>query len=445
MYNCSEVSRAKMGLYFRKSKSYGPFRFNLSKSGVGVSTGVKGARLSFGPKGTYINVGRNGIYYKKKLGGSKSKSSGRRNTTRKKSINKSNGTAFDNKDTEFSTAPQQSIYRFQKSENNYLETNILQDIRASRLYFWLFTFISLLLCMKVSWYLFFIFLILYLIFKNFFCAHLNYNLSTGSSDIWEVFCQSFLRMKRSKKTWFIISSGYSFYYSMFREAVKIKIIKPFHNTKLRVRSNTISLLIAGKRHKFLFLPNCLIVKDGSSYFAYSYSNLRLESKNKEFLENETVQKDSQICDRTWKYTTKSGAPDLRYKNNPSIPICLYDCLKVYDSSTPVLEIWSSRSDVSEPVVANFEAYMNYFKEPETQASDTQIDLADEPTLNDTGNDTEIDIGSIADQIFTEDDKLMSELNKIVDDNDNVDELENCVHDNIEDIFDYLEEDDGNEL
>ena len=51
-----------MELYFRKSKSMGPFRLNFSKSGIGVSTGVKGARLSFGSRGIYVNLGRNGIY-----------------------------------------------------------------------------------------------------------------------------------------------------------------------------------------------------------------------------------------------------------------------------------------------------------------------------------------------------------------------------------------------
>jgi hypothetical protein len=56
-----------MGLFFRKSIKFGPFRLNLSKSGVGVSAGVKGARISKGPRGTYINVGRGGIYYRQKL------------------------------------------------------------------------------------------------------------------------------------------------------------------------------------------------------------------------------------------------------------------------------------------------------------------------------------------------------------------------------------------
>ena len=45
----------------------GPLRLNLSKSGVGVSTGVKGLSVSVGPRGTYLNAGTKGVYYRKKL------------------------------------------------------------------------------------------------------------------------------------------------------------------------------------------------------------------------------------------------------------------------------------------------------------------------------------------------------------------------------------------
>src|SRR5580700_9607030 len=56
-----------MGLFFRKSVSLGPLRLNFSKSGVGASVGVKGARLSFTPRGTYVNMGAHGIYYRKRI------------------------------------------------------------------------------------------------------------------------------------------------------------------------------------------------------------------------------------------------------------------------------------------------------------------------------------------------------------------------------------------
>lgn len=57
-----------MGFFFRKSASFGPFRLNLSKSGVGASFGVKGARLTVTPRGTtYITVGSHGFYYRETI------------------------------------------------------------------------------------------------------------------------------------------------------------------------------------------------------------------------------------------------------------------------------------------------------------------------------------------------------------------------------------------
>lgn len=56
-----------MGLYLRKSFRAGPIRVNLSKSGVGLSSGVKGARVNVGPRGTNVHAGRHGLYYRKRL------------------------------------------------------------------------------------------------------------------------------------------------------------------------------------------------------------------------------------------------------------------------------------------------------------------------------------------------------------------------------------------
>lgn len=60
-----------MGFFFRKFLGgSGPFRFNFSKSGISLSTGVKGARLNFSNRGTYVNFASHGIYYRKKISGS---------------------------------------------------------------------------------------------------------------------------------------------------------------------------------------------------------------------------------------------------------------------------------------------------------------------------------------------------------------------------------------
>lgn len=58
-----------MGWYLRKSVRLGPVRLNFSKSGVGASVGVTGARISTGPRGTYVHAGRGGIYFRQRLDG----------------------------------------------------------------------------------------------------------------------------------------------------------------------------------------------------------------------------------------------------------------------------------------------------------------------------------------------------------------------------------------
>lgn len=55
-----------MGFRFRKSiKLFGGIRLNFSKSGVGISGGVKGARVGIGPRGvrTTLSVPGTGMSY----------------------------------------------------------------------------------------------------------------------------------------------------------------------------------------------------------------------------------------------------------------------------------------------------------------------------------------------------------------------------------------------
>lgn len=66
-----------MGFYLRKGFNFGPLRVNLSKSGLGLSAGVTGARIGINSQGrAYVHGGRHGLYYRKNLPmGSKSSSS----------------------------------------------------------------------------------------------------------------------------------------------------------------------------------------------------------------------------------------------------------------------------------------------------------------------------------------------------------------------------------
>ncbi len=62
--------RSVMGLYYRKSVSFGPLRLNLSKKGLGASFGVAGLRVGkqAGRSGLYARGGKRGVYFRTKLG-----------------------------------------------------------------------------------------------------------------------------------------------------------------------------------------------------------------------------------------------------------------------------------------------------------------------------------------------------------------------------------------
>ena len=73
-----------MPFYIKKSIRVAPgVRVNVSKSGLGLSAGVKGARISVGSRGTQINAGRDGIYYRKQLSAPRRQRSARQSDIRR--------------------------------------------------------------------------------------------------------------------------------------------------------------------------------------------------------------------------------------------------------------------------------------------------------------------------------------------------------------------------
>lgn len=85
-----------MGFRFRKSKNFGPFRVNVSKSGIGWSVGTKGARFTKradGKKQTTLSIPGTGISYVDVHGGN-NQSSGTNNDNN--FINSTNHSNFNN-------------------------------------------------------------------------------------------------------------------------------------------------------------------------------------------------------------------------------------------------------------------------------------------------------------------------------------------------------------
>ena len=67
-----------MGWNFRRSINVGPFRMNFSKSGIGYSAGIRGARIGRDAKGrkyTQLSIPHTGIYRRDYYDGAKGSAS----------------------------------------------------------------------------------------------------------------------------------------------------------------------------------------------------------------------------------------------------------------------------------------------------------------------------------------------------------------------------------
>ena len=118
-----------MGLFLRKALRAGPLRFNLSKSGFGLSVGVTGFRFGVGPRGRYVHAGRGGVYYRKTL------PSGARAGARN-SRSAAGHRAGDNAGMPIYDRPQHQLPEIESADATLIQDSssreLLEEIRANR-------------------------------------------------------------------------------------------------------------------------------------------------------------------------------------------------------------------------------------------------------------------------------------------------------------------------
>lgn len=106
-----------MAWKFRKRFSTlgGLLRFNISKSGVSTTIGIKGASVNIGKNGAYINTGipSTGIYDRQRIGRSKANSTKRETPNANSDLERFKGNSwFNNEEYETITKPSRNIIDF---------------------------------------------------------------------------------------------------------------------------------------------------------------------------------------------------------------------------------------------------------------------------------------------------------------------------------------------
>lgn len=330
-----------MGFYIRKSVRVGPLRFNLSKSGIGVSTGVPGLRVGSGPRGTYIHMGRGGLYYRQTLSSPTSQRQG--------SDRPSVHVPVENPQTH---GPMNAIGSGCVSE--MVDTNsaaILSEIelRRKRIVWWPFMLVvSLILVLLLLASEMTIWLTMpcaiTLLFATLFLHQydqlnkslvLMYELDGPSLDSYKELFAAVNDISSCGAVWHVTARGDVYdpkYHAGAGYLISRKRLSIGYRNPPYVKTNLSVPVLPFGKHTMYLLPDRILVYGPNGVGAVEYGVLSLSSKPTRFIEDGMVPRDATVVDHTWRYVNKNGGPDRRFSNNRQIPICEYEELQISSSS-----------------------------------------------------------------------------------------------------------------
>lgn len=319
-----------MGFYLRKSIRVGPVRFNLSKSGVGVSTGIKGFRVGTGPRGNYIHMGRGGLYYRASL------PSGLASGSVRSALPKVPATQPADTLTDIDSG---SVLQMTDSSAESLLRELNDKRRKWRFWPWVLmaTLLSAPQLQKVgvneaipAAVLLFGLIATAVVA---YCDQMRrttvlfYDMQEDAQARYQQLHDAFDALKGCARTWHLAAQGatrdqkrHAGASTLVRRTTIILTKAPVKMVKTNVEVASIPV----GRQVLCFFPDRVLVFDRSQVGAVSYADLTVEVRTTRFIEDGRVPSDANVVGQTWRYVNKNGGPDKRFKQNPQLPICLYE-------------------------------------------------------------------------------------------------------------------------
>jgi hypothetical protein len=381
-----------MGFYFRKSFRLGPLlRLNLSRSGLGLSAGVRGARIGVGPRGSYVHVGRGGLYYRQNLN----------STSRPRQPSPPSPAELAEVDSgdisqmldSSSAALLQELTRVHRrislfpialvllialtaslllaptlldnatplpklpTETVHVSTaEVLRDriisekasMRVPAAWFWWLGGIVVGLGA--------IPLVIQLrnVDRARGTAVLRYELEPEADRNFSGLLDAFGRLASCGRVWHVRAQGATDDWKRNAGATMIvnrKTVQPAFGMPRRVSCNIdVPVLPAGDETLYFF-PDRVLVYTRDGVGAVSYSGLDVSVTDVSFREDAQVPEDAQVTGSTWRFVAKSGGPDRRFSNNYEIPVVRYGEFRLTSRSGLNELFQCSKSDVAASVQA----------------------------------------------------------------------------------------------
>lgn len=326
-----------MGFYLRKGFNFGPVRLNLSRSGLGASFGVKGARIGVGPKGSYIHMGRGGLYYRQNL------SLGPRSQYDPRAV-----------PTPQPIAPTEDLQQIASKAAVTMAdssaTELLQELNRVKKRTALFPIVSisgvLLICWlgtigTTGWIIALAFVVasaLAVYTRNLDVlngtALLNYSLEGDAAQVFEKLQAPFRQLAACHFVWHIdaaVSADAKRNAGATRNLQRTEV-RPIFSRPPRVQCNIEVPTLKAGRTTLYFFPDRLLVYDSAGVGAVAYPELKIDVQESHFVEHGRLPHDSRQVGTTWQYVNKKGGPDRRFNNNRQIPVMQYGVIAFSSNS-----------------------------------------------------------------------------------------------------------------
>jgi len=330
--------RNDVGFYLRKSLSVGPFRFNLSKSGIGLSTGIKGFRVGTGPRGNYVHMGRGGIYFRQTLPSLDNRPIPSEPPSERPSS------------IEFKDIESGSVSQMVDSSSAALLEEISSKAKKLLIWPWLLgvsiCLLAVLAAASAPIWIYFV-LIPMCIGGLVWAIHtdklrktvvLFYELEPHIEQAFQNLHNSFDLLRSCSRIWHVESRGsitttYDWKVNAGASAViKRKTINPHAGSPPYFQCNVSIPVLPAGRQRLFFLPDRILVWDTNGVGAVGFEQLDVNSDEHRFIEDGGVPSDTKVVDRTWRYVNKKGGPDRRFNNNREIPVVLYGAILLASKS-----------------------------------------------------------------------------------------------------------------
>lgn len=270
--------------------------------------------------------------------------------------------------------------------------------------------ISLLVVFKIKWH-------------SYFELKKVYSIDEKRKEEWENFLDTIFLLKKSNQLTVLHGlKGVSVrQFQLSKPVNQIRLLKENQICSCRLKSNMKGLQIISSTVKLYLLPDYIIIQKGFNFFLMNYNEIGFSSLYIDVVNRKYHPKDSEIVRRTYLHTRVDGNADLRYKNNPSYPVCRYSYLKISTKTIGDIIYYSSNTSLSDKLVSGIINFERFYKSSSNSILETRkrthiieqfpIDVVKQTKSTESPNTTSTQAVSLPTQDTYSNNRLLGEVIK----------------------------------